>query len=363
MLTVKRLTSITAFVCLSLQGCSHAPDTANQMASTDTAPRAWETLTAGGEAICSDGTDYRFMVNRGDPAKLVFFLQGGGGCWSRETCDTGMMKTYTVNTENLQPPVEGMFDFNNPANPFADHTVVFASYCSGDVHLGGGDTVYPAAQDGQTPLTIHHRGQTNMAAVLDWTYANITQPEHVFVTGSSAGAIPTPIVASQLANHYLKANITQLGDAAGGYRRGVPNHNVRDQWQAFPKLHQVKGFEHVDPDTFVYEKLYVAATKAHPNITFARYDNAEDGAQKYFLSLRNAPTKILREALIANHNDIAAESNNIRSFIAPGNPHTIMGKPEFYTTRADGVAFVDWVAQIARGEQIDNVFCNECQKP
>ena len=58
-----------------------------------------------------------------------------------------------------------------------------------------------------------------MQAVLDWTYANVSEPEQIFVTGSSAGAIPSPFYAALIADHYTEATVTQLGDGAGGYRR------------------------------------------------------------------------------------------------------------------------------------------------
>ena len=57
-----------------------------------------------------------------------------------------------------------------------------------------------------------------MQAVLDWTYANVSKPEQIFVTGSSAGA-PSPFYAALIADHYSQATVTQLGDGAGGYRR------------------------------------------------------------------------------------------------------------------------------------------------
>jgi hypothetical protein len=47
----------------------------------------------------TDGSIYRFFVRPGDPDKLMIYLQGGGGCWSRETCDPQMKATYTIRIE------------------------------------------------------------------------------------------------------------------------------------------------------------------------------------------------------------------------------------------------------------------------
>ena len=45
-----------------------------------------DTIEPGGETTCSDGTPYKFFVRPGAPEKVVFYLQGGGGCWNGGTC-------------------------------------------------------------------------------------------------------------------------------------------------------------------------------------------------------------------------------------------------------------------------------------
>ena len=63
-----------------------------------------------------------------------------------------MQPTYNINVEQLRGYQTGIFNLDNPANPFADYTVVFAPYCSGDVHIGASDTVYPALTPEQQSL-------------------------------------------------------------------------------------------------------------------------------------------------------------------------------------------------------------------
>ena len=47
----------------------------------------WEEVVPGGDCQCSDGSAFSFWVREADPAKVVVFLQGGGACFSAETCD------------------------------------------------------------------------------------------------------------------------------------------------------------------------------------------------------------------------------------------------------------------------------------
>jgi hypothetical protein len=327
----------------------------------DETDRGWQKLVGEGVSQCSDGSPYRYLVRKADPSKVLFYLQGGGGCWSRETCDTSMLGTYYSTTENLEVPTDGVFELDNPENPFKDYSMVFASYCTGDVHLGYKIASYPPVQEGQQDLTISHVGLANMREALSWTFANLPNAQNIFVTGSSAGSIPTPYVATLIANQYPQAKVAQLGDAAGGYRRGRPNHNPRDEWGAFPALNEAPGFKDLDPNEFTYERFYIAAAKAHPEILFAEFDNAQDHAQKRFLKLRDAPTTNLLEALTLNYQDIRNEVDNFRGYIAPGSDHTIMHKPGFYTLTSDGVRLLDWVTKLAHYQDVPDVMCEECE--
>ena len=109
----------------------------------------WQTLFPEGETTCSDGSPYKFFVRQGASDKLLIYLQGGGACWFRQTCDPEMTPSYTLNVANTSYPYFGIFNFAKADNPFKDHTVVYAPYCTGDVHIGASDTIYPPDEEGQ----------------------------------------------------------------------------------------------------------------------------------------------------------------------------------------------------------------------
>ena len=347
-------------------GCRSEPVTegpASESLASDT-PARWSAISPGGETRCSDGSDYRFYVKPGDPSKLLVYLQGGGACWMRSNCDPAMSPTYTINVAGVHPArYGGIFDAGNEANPFSAHTMVFAPYCSADVHLGASDAVYEPITPDQGPLTIYHRGFANMAAVLDWTYEHVRDPQNIFVTGSSAGAIPSPYYAMKIADHYPRARVTQLGDGAGGYRRRDNRSAPHVRWGTLKVLRGEPGFEDLADDAFNYETLYIRAAKRRPDVQFAEYDAAEDAVQKEFLALGGSEVGSLIEALKANHADVRAEVDNFRSYIAGGDSHTILGRDEFYAYAADGRSVRDWVAEHASGARVGDVACRDCVLP
>ncbi|MEC7975271.1 MAG: pectin acetylesterase-family hydrolase [Pseudomonadota bacterium] len=359
------LVLLTSACSTQNSGLNSAPTEASTTqvpATTNGSVAEWQEILPGRPAVCSDGSDYKFLTRAGNAKKLLVYMQGGGACWFRKNCDAQMQPTYTINVDQLKGYQTGIFNLDNPANPFADYTVVFAPYCSGDVHIGSSDTVYPGLTPEQQPLTIHHQGRANMQAVLDWTYANVSKPKQIFVTGSSAGAIPSPFYAALIADHYTQATVTQLGDGAGGYRRMNNDTRPHESWGTFNFITNEAGFGDLQSDTMTYESLYIAAAKQHPNVQFAAYDAAQDSVQKRFLALSGQTDVDLLEAISANQADIRAEVSNFKSFITGGASHTVLARPQFYTYAANGVSVRDWVTALANNQPIYDVRCVKCDQ-
>jgi glyoxylase-like metal-dependent hydrolase (beta-lactamase superfamily II) len=339
---------------------SDAPQSTGTPTKASATPTDWQKISPAANTTCSDGSPYSFFVRQGDPNKLLVYFQGGGACWFRQNCDPQMSPSYSIQVGNIDRANFGIFNLDNPDNPFKDHTTVFAPYCTADVHMGASDTVYPPVEEGQTDLVIRHQGRANVEAVLQWTYEHVPSPQSIFVTGSSAGAIPSPLYTALIADHYVNARIAQLGDGAGGYRRTNNDSRPDEQWGTFDFITQEQGFANLRPETMTYESLYIAAAQAHPDITFAEYDAAEDAVQKRFLSMSGQKDVALQQAIEANHADIRREVGNFSSYIAGGDSHTILGRPEFYTLASNGVAIRDWVAALANFETVENVTCAPC---
>ncbi len=369
-------TATLALAALACAPAEEAPEPVDLEAPLADLTEGWNTITPGGSTTCSDGSPFRFFVRKADSTRLVFYLQGGGSCWNAETCDPRSRRTYTRTAiEEIRSPsgaapeegaLHGIAAFNHPENPFADHSFVFVPYCTGDVHIGDRDTVYEVPATEEEParqVTIHHRGYTNGRAALDWTYEHFPGPETVFITGSSAGSIPSPVYARHFAENYPDARVTALGDGAGGYR-DLTGARPHESWGTLAALSHFENMNEVDSDNFSFEALYIQAAKAHPEATFTRYDTAEDDVQIRFLEIAGADVSGgLQPLLDANEADIDAAlegQDNYRSYIAAGELHTIMLRPQFYTYESDGVKIRDWVASLAAGEAVDDVHCGDC---
>lgn len=165
----------------------------------------WEAveLPASSGASCGNGTPYRFFVNRTPfTSKTVVMFEGGGACWDQAACKGGTLLD-AVNPDGI--PANYMSDFNRQAHwglvtPFTARihplqavqtqswNIVYLTYCTGDVHTGNKVGVYNNVDPSQ-PLAYYHRGAVNAKAVAAWMAKNMKQPEHLMLTGFSAGGV------------------------------------------------------------------------------------------------------------------------------------------------------------------------------
>lgn len=325
----------------------------------------WREIPVEEDAACSQGTPFRFMVHPGSATHLFIYFQGGGACWSGENCDVRGEPTYDplFNDEDHPARLSGIFELGRPENPLRDFTGVFVPYCTGDVHLGDRRVTYRVASDNATApsreLDVRHYGYRNAQAVLEWIYANVPTPELIFVTGGSAGAIPSPFIAARVQDRYPAARVVQLGDGAGGYRVSDLGW-ILSQWGVIGVVRGFPEFEAYDSASLNYEALYIASARARPRITFAQVNTAQDEVQLRFLRLLGVDRPDLPRLLEANYADIRRAVPGFRTFTAPGTRHTILGRPEFYTLEVQGVRLRDWVADLLAGKPVEDVGCAIC---
>ncbi len=317
----------------------------------------WETISPGGDTSCAMGTPYSFHARKADPEKLVVFFNGGGACWAGQTCDPSVEPTTYVPSaqmgHNDPRNHKGIFDLGNPANPVGDWSMVFVSYCTGDVHLGETDKAY-TKPDG-SEVTIRHRGHINAHAALAWMNENIGDAKQVLVAGSSAGAIAAPVYAGVVSKAYPDARVHQLGDGAGGYSSPEIGA-VLANWGVVDIL---PDWLPLQPETVTsFNVLYEGAAQAFPEVSFAQYDAAHDGVQIGFQAALQGGTS-LHEQMIENRAALANTIPGFTSFTAGGAEHTILRAPYLYSYSANGVSFVEWLGALTRGDAVPTVDCAE----
>jgi hypothetical protein len=322
-------------------------------------PPRWDRIAGGPGTGCAHDSSYAFFVHPGSDRRLMIFFQGGGACWNNQNCDRQGRPTFHPQIDSTDDPnrLSGLFDLSNPRNPVGDYSIVFVPYCTADVFLGARTVPYsiPGATDTSgRQFQIRHRGRANADGAVGWVYAHVHNPSLVFVTGSSAGAIPSPLYAAQVARHYPRAKIVQLGDGAGGYRApAIPG--ILGAWGATAALKGDAAFRGVDSATMTFEMLYVVAARIAPRVSFAQYKSAEDNVQLSFLSMLGVKDVKFARLLSQNLADIRRANPALRTYTAPGQMHTILRRPEFYTLAVDGVAVRDWVAGLLDGTRVSDV--------
>ena len=321
----------------------------------NTLSKGWNRIPGRNGTGCAHDSTFAFRVRPGLPDKVMIFLNGGGACWRAQECDPKGKPTYTmtVDSANDVSVRSGLLDVANDANPVRDYTMVFIPYCTGDVHLGTRQVDYEVKGSEKT-ISVRHGGAANLEDVLDWVYTNIRNPRTVFVTGISAGAIPSPVVAEKVARHYTRARIVQLGDGAGGYHTDAVTPLLAE-WGAIDYLADDPAFRSVDSASYTFERMYTAAARATPRVHFAQVNTTDDATQLYFLGLLGVKNTPLVKQLAATYDDIQEAVPSFRSYTAPGKAHTILRSNALYTTTVDSVSFKDWLTALVNGDEVENV--------
>ena len=312
----------------------------------------WNRIPGPPGTGCSQDSSYAFYVKPGRSDQLTIYFQGGGACWNNGTCGLSGQPTFDPKVDSTDAPGNfgGILDLANPTNPLRDHSIVFVPYCTADVFLGTRTVAY--SDSGRT-LQIQHRGRADVDSVLNWVFARFREPALVFVTGSSAGAIPSPLYASRVAQHYPQARVVQLGDGAGGYRAKAVT-GILAGWGTTSSMLTDSAYRGVDSATFNFETLYMVASRATPRVTFSQYNNVEDGIQVIFLRMLGVDGT-LPPLLAENLADIRRSNPRFRSYTSPGDVHTILLRPEFYTLTVDSISFRDWVASLLEGTEVKDI--------
>lgn len=317
--------------------------------------QSWNWVAPGGRTTCSDGSSYRFFARPGATDKLVIYFNGGGACWSGETCDPEAKRDYTIYVPDIsskfnQPGHDGIFDQTRDDNPLRDWSMVVATYCTGDVHLGARRLPYKV---GNRRFQIEHKGAVNAKAVLDWTFRNFRKPKNVLVTGSSAGGIGAAFFAGTVARNYRHARVSMLSDGAGAYRTPTVITLFRD-WGA---RQTAPAWMQKERARLNVEAFFKANARAFPRMPQAQYNNAQDWEQAVFLQMLGRGPDV-ETGIRQNLDEVRQAAPAFRSYTAAGKMHTVLGKSEFYALESGGVPFTSWLADFVEGRRVGDVDCH-----
>ena len=286
-----------------------------------------------------------------DPSKVVFFLEGGGACFTPESCaftdEPTTLYDWNIGADDDPARMSGIFDLANAENPFADYSFVYVPYCTGDVHLG--DSAHEYSAD----LTVEHRGWVNGNAAVSYLAEHYADGRADRRRRRECRLDRVAPYAATIGDVLPDAQITVFADGSGGYP---------DNGQLSVGMEALWGF--VRPDwaadvpieEWTVPGMVEAAGVHNPDIVMSRFDYAYDAVQAVFLEVLGITDPLL-PVVDANEARFEAAGVNQFSFTAPGTEHTLVRKPVFYEMELNGVRFVDWVTSIVNGESVEDVHC------
>jgi Pectinacetylesterase len=332
--------------------------------ATTTAPadQKWTKVVPGGDCECADGSEFAFWDRRGDPTKVVFFLDGGGTCFDAETCaftglGTGGEANYDWSIYGEDPAQEdGIFDLARADNPFRDYSFLYVPSCTGDAHLGDVTREY------SPELTVEHSGFVNGTAALDYLAEHYPDAAQVVIVGKAGGSIASPLYGGLASDLLPDAQVTVLGGVSG-HTPDEPDLNAEfaERWGTYANMPDWEVNEGLTARDWGAPRFWIQAGLHDPQIVLARFDFAYDREAAGDGQVTGVGRSDQLAVIDANEAAIEEAGVVLRSYTAAGDGHRLFEWPAFYEVEVNGVKLVDWVSRLIEGERVDDVHCKKCR--
>ncbi|MGC4000187.1 MAG: pectin acetylesterase-family hydrolase [Anaeromyxobacter sp.] len=291
---------------------------------------------------CSDGSATGLAVSPGTDGTTVVFLDGGGACWDTLTCFTFHLAKpgpYAQAQWDAETRIPGsLLDRALPGSPFADATLVFVPYCTGDEHWGDATQDYP-----QAPRPWHHHGAENLRADVAWLGDHLPAPQKLVVSGSSAGGYGA-LLAFDLARQRWPEGGGYLVDDAGPPLVGDDiRPEERALWTVAWRLDRTLLQLCPDCALDLSEIVPVLAAR-HPGDRLALLSSRQDEVIRAFLLLEPAA---FEQALLRLVDERFADPGTA-AFLVPGSDHALLQAPAGYT--AGDVPLPEWLRRMVEDD-------------
>lgn len=314
--------------------------------------------------VCMNGDTAGFGVSLNPASKnVMIYLEGGGACFN-ELCD------FTAFSVPFIPPIDGIFNRDNPGNPVKDWSMIYVPYCTGDIHGGDKDTELGGA-------TRHFHGYRNIGKYLQQWVPTFADPENVLLTGISAGGFGAALNAAQVTDAFGPGpQMIVLDDSGPPLSQDVIapclQQTFRQVWGLDQTVLAACGADCPDPDDFAsgfLEHLLVT----YPETRFGLFSNTADLVIRAFMGFgwgngqldncggaaSNVPAQVYEDGLLAlrsGHGDRVATYFVGQNHLGYnfGQNHTVLRSASFWTTFIDGVQVSEWVDHVLQG-QVEHV--------
>ncbi len=283
--------------------------------------------------ICMRGSEFRAHIRDAGSDSLVFFLDGGGACW------TGLCMADAEADPSLIP--YALMDDTNDENVAKDWNLVYVPYCDGSVFAGANQL-----EDGEG-MRYHH-GRQNLSAAVDLATEHFPDMQRIIVTGVSGGGFGTLSAMGLIRMAYPQAELFVINDSGPGLQSTTDTQAVQtrlDEWR----------FQDVVPPSCVecdggrgqMMALVAWGLENDPTLKTALLSYYEDIVIGFsFLGLLGPAYK---EVLLEESGKIHEQfPDRFKRFMLPGPSHVIMA--DFYGAEIEGVTLAQWVRAMVEGD-------------
>jgi hypothetical protein len=285
-------------------------------------------------AICLRGAPYQVEVRRGTSNRVLLYLEGGGACWNAATCAPSGGNPPTAKVAATPFFGAGIFELDNPDNPFRDWNIVYAPYCDGSVFAGDNVVEYNG-------IRTYHHGLQNVSAAVALLRDQFPDPETIVVSGSSAGGYGTYSGYAVTRVAFPDTPVLVLNDSGPGVQ------NLDDPQAIADRRNNWLFEESIPPSctncTEQFSYLSEWSLERDPTLRVGVFSYLRDIVIRSFLVL--TPTEyeaLLREVTGDIHDNYP---DRFKRFFVNGEGHTVLASPEFYTLAADGTTMDVWTAE------------------
>jgi hypothetical protein len=291
----------------------------------------WQTirLAPSTGAVCGNGSQYKFFVNRvPNTRNTIVYMEGGGACWDYASC-TGQTGVRGARNPNgipddymslLNPGSSLVSPFVVRAHPFTfvktqNWNMIYVPYCTGDVYSGDKVAVYNDPTGQNVPLIWHHNGIRNTRAVVAWLKNRLPRPTQMLSTGCSAGGIGSLNNYAHLRRDIAPTRGFLIDDSGPAF--SAPTGADPSQYPSRPLHTQIRSAWGLDQGPLAYlatqlpaftsndlGSLYAALSSKYSGDRLGHTHFWQDlnyssySYERFYPEIVNAPSQAAKEALI-----------------------------------------------------------------
>jgi Pectinacetylesterase len=293
--------------------------------------------------VCADGSATGIGVNLTDRSdRVAIFLQGGGACWDANTCFTLKAAVHIEGgygesdfQSELATFSQSIYAQRVAGNPFADASIIYVPYCTGDLHDGDHVATYDVSG---TPRAVHHVGGANADLYLAALQATRPDADVVWMFGISAGAYGVGFNWAHAHATWPQAHVHVLADSSPLVTMEPTRYAaMQTQWaMRFPA-----GCSGCATDLGAVPEALRAASGGD---RYGLLSNLDDATISTYFGLGAGQ---LHTELVTERSEMIAGTGQA-AFFVNGTSHVLLGNPAIQTS--DGVVLSTWVTQWATGD-------------